>query len=118
MAGNVFPCFGVSSKCFNKSKSTAPNLSNKRLITKDIYENTLKTLKFLSNIIEMKYKSKKLPENRRSPEAIQVQSDMSHMRESNDSRFNSRFVLMLYIQITMRIIKCIYRIDSYHSRCL
>ena len=53
---------------------------NKRLFTKDISENTLKTLKFLSNVIEMKYKSKKLPENRRSPEAIQMQSDMSHMR--------------------------------------
>ena len=70
MAGGVFPCFGVSSKHFNKSESTAPNLSNERLITKDISENTLKTLHLLSNVIEMKYKSKKILENLRSPEAI------------------------------------------------
>ena len=44
-------------------------------LTKDISENTGKTLDFLSNIVE----SKKLPENRRSPEAIQVQLDMSYM---------------------------------------
>ena len=53
---------------------------NKRLITKDISENTLKTLNFLSNVIEMKYKSKKISENRRSPEAIYMQLDMSHLR--------------------------------------
>ena len=65
---------------------------NKRHITKDISENTLKTLKVLSNVIEMKYKSKKLPENRQSPEAIQVQLDMSHMRSS---RFASCVDLVL-----------------------
>ena len=52
----------------------------KRHLTKDISENTRKTLDFLSNVVETKYKSKKLTENRRSPEAIQVQWDMSHMR--------------------------------------
>ena len=55
---------------------------NKCLITKDISKDTFKALDFLSNVIEMNYKSKKLPENRRSPEAIQMQSDMSHMRKS------------------------------------
>ena len=53
---------------------------NKRHITTDISKNTFKTLHFLSNVIEMKFKSKKLPENRQSPETIQVQSDMSHMQ--------------------------------------
>ena len=53
---------------------------NKRHLTKDISKNASRTLDFLSNVNEMKYKSKKLPKNRRSPEAIQVQLDMSHMR--------------------------------------
>ena len=53
---------------------------NERHITTDISKNTFKTLDFLSNVIEMKFKSKKLPENRQSPEAIHMQSDMSHMR--------------------------------------
>ena len=55
---------------------------NKHYITTDISKNTFKTLDFLLNVIEMKFKLKKLPENRQSPEAIQVQSDMSHMRMS------------------------------------
>ena len=50
------------------------------VITTDTSKNTFKTLDFLLNVIEMIFKSKKLPENRQSPEAIQVQSDMSHMR--------------------------------------
>ena len=59
---------------------------NKRHLTKDISKYTSRTLDFLSNVIEMKFKSKKLPKNRRSPEAIQVQSDMSHMRTRIGSR--------------------------------
>ena len=57
-------------------------LQNKHHITADISENTFKTLDFLSNVIDMEFKLKKLPENQQSPEAIQVQSDMSHMRKS------------------------------------
>ena len=60
---------------------------NKRHLTKDISKNTSRTLDFLSNVIEMKYKSKKLPKNRRSPEAIQVQLDMSHMRQNHTNSF-------------------------------
>ena len=46
-------------------------------ITTDITENTLKTLDFLLNVVEMKFKSRKI--NQKSPEAIQVQLAMSHM---------------------------------------
>ena len=80
MAGDVFPYFGASSKRFNISKVHHQIFRNKRHLTKDISKNASRTLDFLSNVNEMKYKSKKLPKNRQSPEAIQVQLDMSHMR--------------------------------------
>ena len=70
MAGDVFPCFVCLLNVSINRKVLHQIFQNKRLITKDISENTLKTLNFLSNVIEMKYKLKKIPENRRSPEAI------------------------------------------------
>ena len=53
---------------------------NERHLTKNISKDTSSTLNFLLDVIEVKFKSKKLPKNRQSPEAINVQLDMSHMR--------------------------------------
>ena len=57
-------------------------IRNKRHLTKYISKNTSRTLDLLSNVTEMKFKSKKLPKYRQTPEAIKVQSDMSHMCRS------------------------------------
>ena len=54
IAGDFFPYSGASFERFNISKSTAPKLQTKCHLTKDISENTRKTLDFLSNIVETK----------------------------------------------------------------
>ena len=82
MAGDVFLYFGASSNYINVSiyrKVHHQIVQNKRHLTKDISKNASRTLGFLSNVIEMKFRSKKVPENRRTSETIKVQSDMSHM---------------------------------------
>ena len=54
---------------------------NKCHLTKYTSKTTLKTLDFLSDVHKVKYKGRNLAENRQSLEAIQVQMDMSHMRD-------------------------------------
>ena len=76
MAGNIFPYF-TSSKHFDSSNVQTQIFQNKCHLTKGISGNTSKIANFLPNVIEMKFKSTKLPENQPSLEAIKVQSDMS-----------------------------------------
>ena len=53
---------------------------NKRYVTKETSRSTSKALDSLSNVPKVKYKENKSTKNRRSPEAIEVRLDMSHMR--------------------------------------
>ena len=63
---------------------------NKRYVTKETSRSTSKALDSLSNVPKVKYKENKSTKNRRSPEAIEVRLDMSHMRTGAENVISTR----------------------------